>query len=351
MYLSDGYKIVSQKISLVDIAKVAGVHRSTVSLALRNSTRISEEQRRNIQKIAEKMGYRMNPLVAALMKSRRTRTEIKSVALAYVTCYPTRWGWRAPHVDRPDYFPGASARAAELGYTLDHFWLSEPGMTTARVCDILRARSINGVLIGRLPPGLHSIDLVWERFSCVALGRTLHTPQLNRLTEDHFASALLAVERMRARGYRKIGFVFSEPDDSPGVGDRWIGGYTRTQEQFPAADRIPCLLHNEAVDAFSAFKQWVRRWSPEAVLVTQAQPVFTWLERLGLNVPRDLGVATLVNDHLENRWSGIHSDAGQMGALATEMLVGMMHRCEVGVPDAPHEVLLPGRWVDGQTLR
>jgi hypothetical protein len=29
----------------------------------------------------------------------------------------------------------------------------------------------------------------------------------------------------------------------------------------------------------------------------------------------------------------------------------MMHRCEVGVPDAPHEVLLPGRWVDGQTLR
>ncbi|ACB76388.1 Transcriptional regulators-like protein [Opitutus terrae PB90-1] len=320
-------------------------------MALRDSSRISLPQRRKIQDLARKMGYRINPLVAALMKSRRSGTPLKAAAIAYVTCYPTRWGWRPPHIDRPDYFPGAEARAAKLGYRLDHFWLAEPGMKVERFCDILQNRAIHGVLLGRLPPGLHEMELLWDRFSCVALGRTLHRPQLHRVTEDHFASCSLAVDRLLALGYRRIGLVFSEPDDSPGVGDRWLGAFARKQMSMAPRDRLPCLWHEAAQPSPAAFEQWYRGCRPEAILATQAEPVLQWLDGMGKQVPRDVSVATLVNDHLDRGWAGVHSDPDLMGSLATEMLVGLMHRSETGIPAAPHEVLLPGEWRDGATCR
>ena len=102
-----------QPATLQDVADKAGVHRSTVSLALRNNARISAEVRERVQRIARELDYRTNPLVTALMRSRRTHQAAKHVVLAYVTNHPTRYGWRPPHHDRPDYFPCAAARAAE----------------------------------------------------------------------------------------------------------------------------------------------------------------------------------------------------------------------------------------------
>src|SRR5690606_14997370 len=125
------------------------------------------------------LGYRINPLVSALMQSRRTHREVERLSLAFITNYPTRYGWRPPYHDRPDFFPGAEARAHDFGYHLEHFWLAEPGMTPARLGDILTVRGIHGIILNRLPPGQRRLDLAWERFSCVALGMTLCEPVLN----------------------------------------------------------------------------------------------------------------------------------------------------------------------------
>lgn len=341
---------MSAKATLEDLARKAGVHRSTVSLALRDHPRISLAVRRRIKALAEKMGYRVNPLVAALMKSRRTRKAMQHVVLAYVTNYPTRYGWRPPHHDRPDYFPGAAERATELGFKLEHFWLAEPGMTPERFCDILTMRGIHGLVVGRLPPGQQEMKLLWERFSCVALGRTLRSPVLHHVTEDHFAGSWRAMEQTMAKGYRRIGLVFGDADDSPRVGDRWLGGFLRQQLRLPEADRLPPLFFSEKADHAAEFAVWYRRWKPEAVIVTQAMPVLKWMEPLGLRVNKDLGLVTLVNDHVDQNWTGIHCSPAKLGALAIEMLVGLLHRGERGAPQEPHEVLLSGEWCEGTTL-
>lgn len=333
-----------------DIAARARVHRSTVSLALRDHPRISLEVRRKIQALAQKMGYRTNPLVAALMRSRRGGRAVKHVVIAYVTNYPTRYGWRPPHHDRPDYFPGAVARAQELGYKVEHFWLGEPGMTVDRFCNILSNRGINGVLIGRLPPGQQSLQLLWERFSCVALGRTLRSPTLHHVTEDHHAGAWMAMEQLISRGFRRPGFVFTDADDSPRVGDRWLGGYLRQQLRLQPEDRIPPLPFDPNVDHARFFSDWLERWQPDALLATQAEPMAAWLKTLGKSVPRDIKVATLVNDHPEHGWTGVHCSPDKLGALAVEMLVGLLYRGETGIPTDPHEVLLSGEWHEGKTL-
>jgi LacI family transcriptional regulator len=337
-----------EKATLQDVARQAGVHRTTVSLALRDHPRIPAETRARVKAVAARLGYQINPLVAALMQSRRLGRPVKHVTLAYVTNYPTRYGWKPLHHDRPDFFPGAVARARELGYTLEDFWLAEPGMTPARFCDILTARGIHGLIIGRLPPGQSSLDLDWSRFSCVALGMTLRAPVLHHVTENHFDTVWQAMQRCLERGYRRVGFVFSEANDSPRVGDRWLGAYLRQQLAFPAKDRLPVC---PAIPAGEAdFARWFERHRPDALITTHARPVLAWLKKMGVRVPADLGLVHL-EGLPEGDCAGVRYDPAQIGALAVEMLVGLLHRNESGVPSAnQHEVLLTGEWCDGRTL-
>ncbi|MFT3867829.1 MAG: LacI family DNA-binding transcriptional regulator [Nibricoccus sp.] len=333
--------------TLQDIARRAGVHRSTVALALRDNPRIAHATREKIKAIAEAFGYRVNPLVAALMKSRRNGGEIKHATLAFVTNYPTRFGWRRTHHDRPDFFPGAVERAQKFGYNLEHFWLGEPGMTPARFSQILRTRDIHGLLIGRMPPGKESLELPWEDFSSVALGMTLRSPLLHHVTESHFDTARLVMEQCRQRGYRRVGLVFSEANDSPCVGDRWLGAYFLQQMKLPEADRVP--LCPEAPTDEAIFREWFRREKPDALIVTHAAPVLRWLRGLGCDVPRDVGLAEL-QDTPESGVSGVYYNPAKVGALAVEMLVGLLHRNELGVPAHHHEVALAGEWREGTTL-
>jgi LacI family transcriptional regulator len=340
-----------QNVTLDDIAKKAGVHRATVARALRDHPRISKETRGQVQKLARDMGYRINPLVAALMQSRRSTRKSKNIVIAYVTRYPTCFGWRPPQLDRPDYFPGAQARAKELGYKLEHFWLGEPGMTPERFSNVLTTRNISGVLMGRLPPGVEEVRLMWERFSCVALGRTLRTPRLHYVTEDHYAGAALAVRQMIAGGSKRIGFVSTDRDDSPGVMNRWLGGFLREQFKLGQRDRVAPYLYKSQPGADNAlqFERWLARWKPDALLVTEMPPLLSWMKMLGRN-PKSIPTATLVNEKPERGYTGIYCDHGKLGGLAVETLVGLMVRGEVGVPDDPHEVLLSGKWIKGTTL-
>jgi LacI family transcriptional regulator len=220
-------------------------------------------------------------------------------------------------------------------------------MTPARMSDILAMRGIHGLIIGRLPPGQSALELAWERFSCVALGMTLRSPVLHHVTENHFDTVWQAMERCRERGYRRAGFVFSDANDSPRVGDRWLGAYLGQQLNFPPADRLaPCLA--TPADA-AAFHAWLRRERPDALLVTHARPALAWLRELGRQAPRDFGLVDLEN-HPGLDCSGVHYDPAKVGALAVEMLIGLMHRNETGVPVDQHEVLLTGEWRDGGTL-
>jgi DNA-binding LacI/PurR family transcriptional regulator len=339
---------VNPNATLQDVATRAGVHRTTVSLALRDHPRIPAATRERVKAAAAKLGYRINPLVSALMQSRRSGRAVTHVTLAYVTNYPTRFGWRPLHHDRPDYFPGAVERARDFGYKLEHFWLGEPGMTSLRFCDILSARGINGVIVGRLPPGQNTMDLSWSRFSAVALGLTLRAPLLHHVTENHFDAASQGMQRCRERGYRRVGFVFSEANDSPLVGSRWLGAFLEQQRQFPEKDRLPPCPAVPADEG--AFRTWFERFRPDAVLASHGRPVLAWLERMGRRVPRDVGLIDLAGDHPELACGGVYYDPAQLGALAIEMLIGLMHRNETGVPGHQHEILLTGEWRDGKTL-
>ena len=281
------------------------------------------------------------------MQSRRTGKPARHETIAFLTNHPTRFGWRPRHHHRPDFFPGAAQRAQELGYKLEHFWLAEPGMTPRRFCDILVTRDIHGIVVARMPPGVSSLELPWEHFSVVALGLTLQTPQFHHVTENHFDTAARAMRACHGRGYRRVGFVFSEANDSPRVAERWVGAYLQCQQSLPKIEPLP-ICPGAPTDR-ATFSRWLKHHRPDALIVTQSAPVLKWLHALQREVPRDVGLVALQgNQGLGS--TGVHYDPIKIGAIAVEMLAGLLYRNERGVPADPYEVTIAGEWRDGRTL-
>src|SRR5882724_3579533 len=159
-----------RRVTLAQVAVKAGVHVTTVSLALRNHPRLPTTTRQRIQALAQQMGYAPDPFLRALVAYRgRVMTRQNPPTLAYVTNWATRWGWKKVTA-HPDFYAGALAKANELGYKLDHFWMRDEGMSQERLGQILYSRGISGLIIashGREMGDALAFD--WANFSAVKI--------------------------------------------------------------------------------------------------------------------------------------------------------------------------------------
>lgn len=332
-----------------DVADLAKVHRTTVSLVLRRHPRIPEATREKVLKAVEALSYRPNPLISALMKARRNRHSSADLStIAWVTAWPTRYGWRAPENPIPDFMPGASRRAAELGYKLDHFWLNEPGMSPSRFSKILSARGITGVVLGRLPPGLRQIDLAWEHFSSVSIGVSLESPRLSHVAENHFHSCKLAVQTCLSRGYSRLGLVLPHRLYER-VQEKFLGAFLSETHALEAKRRIPPLISDTPDERL--FDAWFARHKPDLIVCPNISVVHPWIQRLGLDAPGDVGIVGLAVEKLDGSHAGIWSDPAIIGSMAVELVVATLNINERGVPKHPQEILYTPQWIEGRTLR
>jgi DNA-binding LacI/PurR family transcriptional regulator len=336
--------------SLQQIAERVRLHRTTVSLALRNDPRIAAATRERVQTAARQLGYRPNPLVVALMKARRSRQRAATETIAYLTAYPTRDGWREEHSQRADMFTAARARAAELGFALRDFWVAQPGLSVARTTQILEARGVRGVVVGRLPPGMATFPFDYSPFSAISADPGLLEPRLHMAGFDHFAAAEFAMEGLLALGYRRIGFVLPRADQGyPFVRRRWLGGYLAQQIRLAPRDRLTPQLHSPGLEA--AFPAWIEQQQPDAIITPDAAVLETWLRRAGWSAPRDLGLAEIFLRQKPGRFAGVRHHAQLVGQRAVSAVIEMVLRSERGVPAIREEYLVPGDWETGDSVR
>lgn len=324
-----------------DVARVAGVARSTVSLALRNDPSIPPATRSRIFAAAQQLGYRTNPLVAALMTALHTRrTADRHTVLAYVTSDPEFAPWRTYQMFL-EMHEGARARAVDLGYRLQEFALCAPGMTPQRYTQMLQARGILGLLIAPLPHGEREIALDFSGFAVVGIDMSVASPKIERVSNDHFQSALLAMENCRRLGYRRIGYIISQ-ELSVRLENRWLAALQMATAGCPARDRVRPLMPPLTEDIPQAIPAWYAQEKPEVVIMSELNPHGRY------ELPRKVGLVSLsLEEPSIGRVAGIFQDNRRMGGVAIEHLVARLERCEFGPDDRGRLHLLAGRWIDG----
>ena len=342
-----------QRITMGTVAEHAGVSKNTVSLALRHDPQIPIETRQRIERIAKSLGYARNPVVAQLMtEMRKAHPAGYRRTLALLNANQDGEAF-TNHPTVPVYVEGCRRRAAFHGYKLDDFWLHDPKLNGERLARVLRARGIRGVMVvglmkeNRLPERFAPF---WDQHACVVTGVRTHGPTLPYCCVDHHALVLEAVEQVMALGYQRPALVVDEHIDRL-VDGRFGSGLWVGQQQLPAENRIPSFLAVEAAHADQrAFATWIRRYKPD-VLFTLYNFVRPWVEALGLQVPRDIGLIQLELRRGAQEWAGMNQHNDLTGEAAIDMLVGMLHNNEIGVPAFPRATLISGSWVGGKTVR
>lgn len=324
-----------------EVALAAGVARSTVSLALRNDRSIPPATRSRIFAAAEKLGYKTNPLVAALMTSLHARrSRQRHTVLAYVTTDPEFAPWRSFRMFI-EMHEGAKARAEELGYRLDEFALRAPGMTPKRYLHMLRSRGILGLLIAPLPHGERSIELDFTDLAVMGIDMSVASPPIERVSNDHFQSALLAAQQCRALGYKRVGFILSRAV-SERLENRWLAGCWFDLQHTPAPQRVEPLLPEDTADIIGAIPEWYAREKPDVVVMSELDPHGHY------PLPPKVGMVSLsLEEPSLGRVAGIFQDNRRMGAIAIEHLVARLERCEFGTDDRGRLHLVAGKWVPG----
>lgn len=338
-----------------DVARVAGVHHTTVSLALRHSPLIPETTRERIQTIAQSLGYRSDPTLRALVAYRNSRrTPRRAESLAYVTHWTSRWGWRELGAHERCH-AAVQQRAAELGYQLEHLWLGEEGMDSRRLDRMLLHRGIGGVLLAAHEtewPELAAVD--WSRISVVRIGAFPPAPGFNQVAMDSTEIVRLALARLRLRGYRRIGCVLPRREERL-ADDRWSAAFQAEQFRGAVADPIPVLHLAGRADpgspngAGAALVAWHRQYRPEAI-IGLTNEVLLEARRCGLRVPQDVAYVDLSVDGAGDAIAGVWQNCERLGELAVEMLINQVEQNARGLPAVPITTSIGGLWRDGASL-
>jgi LacI family transcriptional regulator len=339
---------VTPRLSIRDLATKLGVSHTTVSLALRNSPRITSALRKRVQREARKAGYFSDPTVSTLMARLRTiRTSAVRETLGLITAWPTRHGWRdAPNHAR--FFAGAERRAKEAGFVLDEFWLREPEMTSGRMSRILRARGIRGLVLCPLPNVGGRLALEWRHFACVAKGLTVQHPPVHRVVSSHYEDMHVVMVELERRKYRRVGLVLGEAM-SERVDRAWLASFLLHQQDATEADRTPPLI-TRGLDAAGEFSRWFLAHRPEVILYSE-QPVPAWLADLKVAVPQEVGLVHLDWSSQLGSMAGIDSEPEKKGVAAVDLLIGQLQANELGTPKHEKIVAVRGRWIEGASLR
>lgn len=341
------------RITMRHIAEAAGVSTMTVSLALRNHSRISAQTRARVQSIAARLGYRPHPYLSALManlKTTRNRKDGANATLGFIYNYPRPS--LATHPFFKSVLEGITRRAHQLGYGLDMFYSYEAGQRSGSLDRMLKARGIRGVIVGptRGTNARLDYELDWQHFALATFGFSLREPGLHRASGFTYQAARLAYRELWDRGYRRIGLVNTRIMHYR-VDGNWRAGHFEAQtERLGGVDPASVLLMEEGDG--KAIVSWVGKFKPDAILTNTGSEI-EHLRPAGYMVPRDIGIATLspLLPTSDPFFAGVDQREEAIGAATTDIVVEQLNTNTFGLPAVPKSVMIECTWRDGRSIR
>ena len=277
-------------ITMKDIARTLGVSVATVSRALRDSPRISEEQRNRINRYAREHNYFPNVLAESLRNSRRKPLKIIGVIVPQFA-----------HFYFSSVLSGIEQEATSRGYTIMVGQSNEQYDSEVLLCQRFYEHKVCGVIVSQAKDTQqydhfqrlidHGVPLVFYDRICTGL-------DCSRVVVDDYQGAFNAVSHLINTGCRHIAYYGSpmtleiSKNRYNGYRDALLKNGLKPNERFfricdnrtDAEAITPDILSQEDVpDAFFA----VNDDTAIGILYTA--------KRMGYRVPQDISVCGFTN--------------------------------------------------------
>lgn len=337
---------VKARVTIKHIAAQAGVHFSTVSLALRDDPRLPPATREKIQALAKSMGYTPDAALSALSAYRNARRpQAVRSGLAYLTDTE-----RGLHPFADVIHEHARRQAESLGYHLVRYTLQPGGPSLERLGSIWWNSGYRGVLIGPFSQTQTVLAGDWSRWACVAFGHSVIEPQFNRAVLNHFHNMLTHLEMLRKKGRRRIGLCLPRRLSERTEG-QLQAAYLLDQSRQGDASPVPIIAdESENADSLEA---WIRAHRLDTVVAHPEQ--YQMLLDRGWRIPEQLGFSLLTLKAYEThdtatRLAGFDTKAETLAAGAINFLVSLIHEQATGISSPSRYYMITGDFIDGPSL-
>ena len=320
---------------LADVARIAGVSKSTASRALSGRGYVSRDTRRKVESAASELGYVVSSTAASLVTG---RTRNVGVVIPYIN----RWYFA-------EVLEGIESALIRAGYDLTLYRLSTDSELRRRVFDYFLVRKrVDAVIAVTIALSPHEVEMLQ------ALGKPLvaiggRVAGIPSLSIDDVETSRLATEHLISLGHRHLMHVGGDQDEQMDfrVHSQRYAGFQH------ALDEANITVDDDFREAdFSISGGYVAglavlgdpRTRPTAIFAgcdEIAVGIMIAARQLGIGVPHDLSVIG-IDDHPLAEPLGITTLAqrpGAQGGRAVELLLEQLDHHDAPVPD--EHLLLP----------
>ncbi len=192
------------QVTIKDIARIAQVSPSTVSLVLNGKPGVGKQTRYRVLRVARELNYTPNLVARSLV-----RKQSDSVALMITNT-------RNPIF--PEIGAGVEEVLSEAGVTLNILSTFDDSEIEGKKIENMRARGTDGIITScALLDDEHLKGLVESDFPTVSVLRRVYSvPELDYVIVDNVKGGYLAVEHLIRLGHTRIGVVMGPANTSTG---------------------------------------------------------------------------------------------------------------------------------------
>ncbi len=321
-------------VSLRDVAKAAGVGTCTASKALRGLPGVADATRTRVCDVAERLGYRPNPMMAAAAAKRFEGVGAVREVIAFIN--------EAGKAKAAQALVQSGHRTADrLGYHLEERLVD--ANTDFRAMEReLQARGVRGVILGRFGGDRIPFELNWHEYAAICT--THHGLDVNchRIRPANFDMLRRLVRQLTEHGFRRIALLLTpvQPRDAH---TEYLGAFEAMRLEPDLRDCLlpPLLLRNAPHDIGV---EWLREQRPDFVIGPNAH-VYWRLRDEGFAIPEDFGYWMLFHGcPPDPKWeagvSHFSCTLEEMGRRAMMLIDQLLRYNEIGVPQNPMDILI-----------
>ncbi len=309
-----------------DVAKLAGVSRSTVSLVLNGSPRVKEETRQIVKEVIQRIDYVPNNSARSL--NSRTMNSLGIIVMIEHEAYGRYDAASVTSLFSHDVTTGISRELADTDYSvvIEQFCFEE---NSGELPKIIKARRVDGAfIVGGFYNDKFIDKLIEKKIPIVIVGGKKEK-LVDSVIPDPEKGVYLASKHLLETGHKRICLVNSPPvyrssyQRISGM-ERSLQGYEHT-----ATLSMATCEHNTAESGYVAIKgMWSDSVAPDGIIAANApiaSGILHFLFEKGLRVPEDVSLIThedsILSGHAVPALTAINTQKEYMGEMAARLLL------------------------------
>ncbi|MCP3763406.1 LacI family transcriptional regulator [Domibacillus sp. A3M-37] len=307
--------------TIMDVARLSGLSKTTVSRVINNQAYVSEEKRALVLKAMKELDYHPNPA------ARRLRGQSTAII-----------GVVVPKMKIPffAYLVDAIEQAAHAeGYKVMICQSDGDRAKELAFLNLLKTKQVDGVIMTAMENEWKTVQSFTKHGPVVLCNEYMNEPSVPVIKMNQFEGAYLGVKHLLEKGHRKIGYctggLFAEEGKDK---DRNRGYQKAMAEAGLSINPTWIFVDRHTIEDGKQLLKYILEMEdrPTAVFTGSdevAAGMIAQAEQQGVNIPADVAIMGFDDEplaaFLRPTLTTVRQPVEQMGEKATEVMINRLH--------------------------